>query len=217
MKIKLLLFLLLFSQIVFAQNKFVGRIKKFETEDSIKAPVKGQILLLGSSTLDFWKTYDQDLLGYSVINRGVGATQMVDVNELFERWVLPYEPSWILLYQGDNDIAANKTPEQVLADYQVFAKKMKVFLPTTKVAIYSLKPSILRVAMLDKQKQTNELLKKLVRKNKRFYYIDEFSALIGGDGQPLPDIFAKDNLHLNPKGYTIWAAITRQFLATHLF
>ena len=214
---KYFIIFLLFSQNLFAQSKFEARIKKFESLDSIQPPAKGQILLLGSSTLDFWKSYQQDLLGYSVINRGVAATQMADVNELFDRWTLPYQPDWILLYEGDNDLAANKTPEQILADYQVFAKKIKTFLPNTKVAIYAIKPSILRVAMLDKQKETNALLKKFARKNKHFYYIDTFSALIDGKGQPLPDVYIQDNLHLNAKGYTIWAAITRQFLATNLF
>jgi hypothetical protein len=36
--------------------------------------------------------------------------------------------------------------------------------------------------------------------------------MLGPDGKPKPDIFVKDNLHMNPKGYAIWTPIVREFL-----
>jgi hypothetical protein len=36
--------------------------------------------------------------------------------------------------------------------------------------------------------------------------------MLGPDGKPKPDIFLKDNLHMNPKGYAIWTPIVRRFL-----
>ena len=41
----------------------------------------------------------------------------------------------------------------------------------------------------------------------RLTYIDVYAAMLGPDGQPKPDIFVADRLHMNPKGYAIWRAI----------
>jgi lysophospholipase L1-like esterase len=195
-----------------AQNKFEPAIKRFEKADSLTAPALGQILFVGSSTLEFWKTFSKDLAGFDVLNRGVGGTQMSDVNELFDRWVLPYKPRMVVLYEGDNDLAAGKSTETIINDYQYFIAKIRTHFPKIPIVIYSIKPSIARENMLAQQQETNKQLQKLCAKQKRMYYIDSFSALMGGNQKPLPDVFIGDNLHLNEKGYIIWAAITRQFL-----
>ena len=41
----------------------------------------------------------------------------------------------------------------------------------------------------------------------RLTYIDVYAAMLGPDGQPKPDIFVADRLHMNAKGYAIWRAI----------
>ena len=37
--------------------------------------------------------------------------------------------------------------------------------------------------------------------------------MLGEDGEPLPDIFVDDGLHLNAAGYAIWAEAVRPYLA----
>jgi lysophospholipase L1-like esterase len=36
--------------------------------------------------------------------------------------------------------------------------------------------------------------------------------MLGTDGNPMPDIFIGDNLHMNAKGYAIW----RELIEPHL-
>ena len=43
-------------------------------------------------------------------------------------------------------------------------------------------------------------------------FINVFPAMLGEDGKPKPDIFLKDNLHMNAKGYAIWVPIVRPYL-----
>jgi lysophospholipase L1-like esterase len=38
-------------------------------------------------------------------------------------------------------------------------------------------------------------------------YVDVTAAMLGTDGQPKPDIFLKDRLHMNRKGYELWKPI----------
>jgi hypothetical protein len=36
--------------------------------------------------------------------------------------------------------------------------------------------------------------------------------MLGADGKPKPDIFLKDRLHMNLKGYELWTGIIRPYL-----
>jgi hypothetical protein len=48
--------------------------------------------------------------------------------------------------------------------------------------------------------------------NPKLTFLNTFTEMLGPDGKPKPDIFVKDNLHMNPKGYAIWTPIVREFL-----
>ncbi|MBL7809405.1 MAG: hypothetical protein JNN28_16420, partial [Saprospiraceae bacterium] len=88
-----------------AQNRFEAEIRAFEKQDSLHKPAPGQVLLYGSSTMRLWTTFQADLPGVQVLNRGFGGSEMEDAIYFFERVVVPLRPSLILLYEGDNDLA----------------------------------------------------------------------------------------------------------------
>ena len=195
----------------YSQN-FIAEIKAFEKQDSLSMPASGQILLVGSSTFRFWTTSQEDLSGYSTINRGFGGSQMSDVNYYFDRIVSKYKPKMILVYEGDNDLAAGESPETVFEDFKLFAEKVKSQLPNSKVGYCSIRPSIARTNMRDKQVQANQLVKDYCKKNNGFYFIDFYKEYFLPNGDLMPDVFVVDKLHLNKQGYEIWAKATRKFL-----
>jgi len=43
-------------------------------------------------------------------------------------------------------------------------------------------------------------------------YIDTHSEMLGPDGQPKPDIFVDDRLHMNAAGYRIWTRVVGPYL-----
>lgn len=63
-----------------------------------------------------------------------------------------------------------------------------------------------------KVKAANKAIEGFTKKNSRLGFIDVFSKMLGPDGQPLPDIYRDDKLHMNPKGYELWKGI----VAPHL-
>lgn len=194
--------------------KFESEIRAFEHLDSIEKPATGQILLYGSSTMRLWRSYAQDLTGYRVVNRGFGGSEMSDAIYFFDRVVTPLQPSLILLYEGDNDLSnGNKTPEQVYEDFKTFMALVEEKCPDTKVAVYSLRPSVARVKTMPEQRRVNAALKKYCRKHrKKAFYIDVYQMLLTESGQPNPEYLAADMLHLNEKGYAVWTKATRDFL-----
>jgi lysophospholipase L1-like esterase len=217
MKKILLIITLILSQIEFscAQKRYENEIVSFEMKDLVSMPETKQILLVGSSSIRMWKTYKEDMQGYSVINRGFGGSTMSDVNEYFDRIVSKYEPKYIFVYEGDNDIADGKSPEAVLEDYKIFAEKVKNTLPKTKIAFCSIRPCLLRINLLDKQKRFNQLLQAFCKQSKKYQYIDMQKDFYLPNGELMQDIFIEDKLHLNEKGYSIWTAAIRNHFAKY--
>ncbi len=208
----LFILLLLVSFVGFTQNQFEKEILAFEKQDSLKMPVPQKILLVGSSSLRLWNTWQQDLQGFPVINRGFGGSQMSDANYYFDRIVSKYKPALILLYEGDNDINAGKSPEVVFADFKEFVGKVKTQLPKTKVVYISIRPSLARLAALEKQKLANSLIEDYCKKEKKLKYLNVHDDFFLPSGELMPDIFVADKLHLNAKGYTIWTKKVRGYL-----
>jgi len=186
-------------------------IAAFEQKDKDKPPPKNGVLFAGSSSIRLWdlKKSFPDL---DAINRGFGGSQIADSTHFAPRIILKQEPRLIVFYAGDNDVAAGKTPEQVSDDFQDFAKTVHKELPKTKIVFISIKPSIKRWEMADKQKKANELIEAFCKKNDYLTYLDVVKPMLGGDGKPRPELFAKDDLHMNEKGYEMWASLLKPLL-----
>jgi lysophospholipase L1-like esterase len=208
----LLFIFLLINQLAFGQNTFEKEIKVFEKEDSLNFPARGQILLVGSSTIRLWKTWKEDMKDYTCINRGFGGSQMSDLNYFFDRIVAKYEPAIIFLYEGDNDLAAGESPDSVVKDFREFVVKIKEKLPKTKVVYYSIRPSLARITNLEKQQNVNTQIRKICKKTRRFYFLDTAKLYFDQEGKLLQDVFVSDKLHMNEKGYQIWTEATLKFL-----
>jgi lysophospholipase L1-like esterase len=189
---------------------FENEIKAFEASDAKAMPPKDAVLFLGSSSIRMWKTLAKDFPDQKVIHRGFGGSQTRDAINYIDRIVVPYHPRQILFYEGDNDINAGKTPEKVAADFKEFVEKTRAKLPGVRIDFICIKPSIARWKLVDKIKEANRLIEAYTRTAENVEYINVFDAMLGDDGKPLPDIFIKDGLHMNEKGYAIWTKIIRE-------
>ena len=193
-------------------EKYIAR---FQAADKKQMPPPGGILFIGSSSIRMWKTLKQDFPGLPVINRGFGGSQIADSNHFAGRIVYPYKPRQIVLYAGDNDVAAGKSPETVLADFQQFVKTVHGKLPKARVSFIAIKPSLSRWKLSGKMARANSLVSDACGKDKRLDYIDIWQPMLGDDGRPKPDLFLGDGLHLNAKGYALWTSIVKPHLAKH--
>ena len=186
-------------------------IQAFEEKDRAKPPPQHAIVFVGSSSIRFWNT-DKSFPGMDVINRGFGGSELADSVHFAPRIVLPYEPRTVVLYAGDNDLAAGKTPEQVAADFQAFTRVIHAKLPKTKIIYLSIKPSPFRWKLVDKGRKANELIAEQCKKDDRLVYVDVAAPLLDVDGKPRRELFGGDGLHLNAKGYEVWVAVLKPYL-----
>ena len=122
----------------------------------------------------------------------------------------------MIVYCGGNDINAGRSAADVLADYQALVRAIHAAPATARIAYISIAPNPARWAQIETVKAANQAIKAWTTTDPRLTYIDVYAAMLGPDGQPKPDIFVDDGLHMNPKGYAIWRAIVGPHLATKL-
>jgi lysophospholipase L1-like esterase len=117
---------------------------------------------------------------------------------------VPYKPPVVVFYAGDNDLAAGKTPAQVLTAFQSFVATMHRDLPATRIVFVSIKPSIARWSIVDQMRAANQLVRDYVRTDDRLSYVDVFTPMLDASGQPRRELYIEDGLHMTPAGYAIW-------------
>ena len=185
-------------------------IRAFEKNDRIHPPPQNAVLFIGSSAIRKWTTLAKDFPGIPVINRGFGGSQIADSTAFASRIIFPYHPRIIVFYAGDNDLAAGKSSEQVVAEYTNFVGVVQAGLPQTRIVFISIKPSPSRWRLKDKIILANKEIEAF--KGPRLAFVNIFPKMLNADGNPRKDLFLSDGLHPNEKGYAIWASSIRPYL-----
>jgi lysophospholipase L1-like esterase len=191
---------------------FEGEIREYEARDRVSPPPQGGVLFVGSSSIRLWDSLQRDFAGTEVINRGFGGSELEHSIQYADRIILPYRPRQVVVYAGDNDISAGKSPERVLQDYRELVRRIHQRLPEATVSFISIKPSVARWHLVDQIRAANELVRQFSASDPRLQYIDVFTPMLGPDGMPRRDLLQQDGLHLTPTGYEVWREAVRPYL-----
>ena len=190
-------------------------IRAFEAADKTNAPPTNAVLFIGSSSIRKWTNAPAQFPGHKIINRGFGGSHLSDSAAFAERIAVPYSPKVVVLYAGDNDLAAGKTPAQVFASFKEFVAKVHAALPETRIAFIAIKPCPARVKMLPQAKETNQLIWNYIAgkdQQNKLTFIDIFPPSLTQDGRPRADLYLSDGLHPNATGYELWATLVKPVL-----
>jgi lysophospholipase L1-like esterase len=188
-------------------SKFQAEVDKLIAGDST-INKKKIILFTGSSSIRVWNDLKTDFPKYNVVNRGFGGSQMSDMVTHAEELILRYHPKQIFIYEGDNDIGAGKSPEEILAQADKLLLLIRKKLPKkTQVLFISPKPSLARWQLKDKYLDYNRKLEQWTKQQKNVTFIDVWTPMLDADGNVMKDLFIEDGLHMNRKGYEIWAEV----------
>lgn len=147
-----------------------------------------------------------DLAPLTVIPRGFGGSHFSDVVDRFNELIARYQPRAIVIYEGDNDIASNKSPAEVLRDFLTFRVMVDDYDPEIRIYVMAAKPSPARWHLKTRYEQLNALLAAVCAHDPQLTFIDIWSPLVGEEGRPRRTDFAEDLLHLSPLGYDRLAA-----------
>lgn len=191
---------------------FASEIEAFVEADRTAPPAPGQIVFVGSSSIRFWTTLEQDMAPLGIVRRGFGGAHLSHVVHEAPRIVIPYAPRAVVVYAGDNDIGAGKSAETVVADFEALVALLRASLPEVDVWFLSIKPSRLRASLWPEMAKANARIRALAEADPRLHYVDVGTVLLGSDGEPSADFFRFDGLHLNADGYAAWTKVVKPVL-----
>lgn len=215
-RIVILYLILLFRPVfVHAQEiPFIQEIRAFKQADSANSPPRNAILFVGSSSFRLWKTIQEDFPGYTIINRGFGGSSLPDVIRFAREIIFPYQARQIVIYCGENDLAASDTvtAEMVVDRFKTLYRLIRQQMPGVPVVYVSIKPSPSRERLLPKVMAANEGIRKFLRHKKQTRFVDVFNLMTDRNGKINRDIFVEDRLHMNRQGYEIWKKAITPYL-----
>ncbi len=192
-------------------HRFDKEISLFKNWDEKNSFPDSAVLFVGSSSIRMWKT-QRYFPGLKVINRGFGGSHISDVIFFFTDIVKKYNPVKIVFYAGDNDIAAGKTPQRVVADFKHFVKMVADSIGNIDLIYIPIKPSLNRWKYWELMNKANLMIKKFIDNNENLYYADIVKPMLNANGFPKEEIFIEDGLHLNSNGYRLWTSVLNKFL-----
>ncbi len=185
-------------------------IRAFELADRQSPPAPGQVLFIGSSSIRMWSTLARDMAPAPVLNRGFGGSKTDEVLAVFHRIVLPYEPSVIVYYCGDNDLGTdNHDWERAANGFIAFDRLARAVWPRVRVFYLPIKPSLARWGNWESMSRANAMVEAYCEATPGAAYLDTVTPLLGADAKPDPAVFLDDGLHLNAEGYRRWTAVVR--------
>jgi lysophospholipase L1-like esterase len=191
-----------------APEKWKDAIEKFKQADAAQWPAPGGVVFVGSSSIVKWTTLEQDFPGEKIIKRGFGGSELADSVHYAQQIVTPYKPRAVVVYAGDNDLSAGKTPERVFSDFKAFVAQVHASVPNARIVFIAIKPSPARWKIHEKGEQANALIAAECAKDpKRLRFVDIWPAMLDPKGQPRPELFVADKLHMNAEGYKIWTPL----------
>jgi len=191
---------------------FETEIQAFETQDRTTPPPRRAIVFTGSSSIRLWNNLKETFPNKVILQRGFGGSQLSDVIHFADRVIVKYKPGQIILYAGENDIASGQSARQVYDRFVTLFAHVRKALPKTPFVFISIKPSPSRRQYQAAVVEANRLIKAYLAKKRRTVFVDVYSPMLDARGNMLGELFKSDSLHMNGKGYDIWAQKLRPVL-----
>jgi lysophospholipase L1-like esterase len=189
---------------------FSTEIEDFAKAESAGPAIENATLFLGSSSIRLW-----DIRGgfptTATINRGFGGATTPDVLHYYPRLRPRLAPRSIVVYVGENDLAAGTTPEKVAKNVLTLLGKLRSDYPKARIAWMSLKPSPIRWTLYPQMLAVNAVVSAQA-KSTRFDFVEVGKVLLASDGLPDASLFRADGLHMNIRGYTLWNRLIEAWL-----
>lgn len=209
----LLFFLLICNSIgVFSQNRFQSEVNSIQEKNSLLwNKDKEAIVFTGSSSIRLWTNLDSLFPNKQIINTGFGASLSRDLLHFTEELIIKYNPTKVFIYEGDNDVAYDKTPKEILSNMKTIIEKIKLHNANTYIVLISTKPSLNRWHLKKKYRRFNRKLKRITKKDSLLHFVDVWKPMLKGK-KINSNLFSSDGLHMNKEGYKVWHTAIKKHL-----
>ena len=214
MKKSILLFLIFtigFTAGFAQQHPFEGEVRSLSARlDSIGWNPGGTVVT-GSSTIKMWRSLPETSSGEAVLNTGFGGSKAADLERYLFPLVLKFDPKRVFIYEGDNDLWADVPVQEILNSLKQIVTRIHLVDPGIEIILIGAKSSPSRWAKKETYQTFNQLLKAYCDREEQVTYLHTWNALTDAQGNPRPELYIQDQLHLNSAGYMIWNGIFKSF------
>ena len=183
-----------------APERLRANVERMLKQDAAAPPPAEAVLFVGSATIAGWDI-PRYFPEYKTIKRGIGGSLASEATYWADRLVIPFKPSTVVFYSGDNDLGYGMTAEMVANDVAAFVRKIHAALPDTHIVIFSIRPSIARWVVHQGVFDANARIQAFASKNPKVHFVDMTPLLLGADGQPARELLDDDLHHLNAAGF----------------
>lgn len=208
------LLLLTFLSFAFGTTPVLAQQAPFETEvrqlvaklDSVGWRAGGT-LVTGSSTIKFWTSLPSLAPNQPLINTGFGGSKAADLARYLYPLVIQFDPKRVFIYEGDNDLWAGLAPEEIISSLRQIVNRLHIVDPSIAIYLIGAKPSPSRWEKKEAYLDFNRQLADFCAPKEGLHYVPTWEALTDAAGNPRPELYLKDQLHLNAEGYRLWNSI----------
>lgn len=173
------------------------------------------VLLAGSSSIEFWDSYQTDLNPIVAYNHGIGGTVTSDWDKsLLDRLILPYCPKAVVYYVGVNDLVnAGDQPATIIQNVEKLLSDTHAKLPNAHLfyVYINVLPGYFE-SYDDSIRSINAALAEYIDGKDWVEGVKAGDALLKESGAADAAYYRLDNLHMSEYGYVLWAAKIKKAL-----
>ena len=227
-----IIFILLIGMTVARHSALATEIAKWERaianlaqRDQTEGASADGILFYGSSSIRLWNSIAQDISPWQTIQRGYGGAKLPDILHYAPRVIgprlgdsNPRRCKALVLFVA-NDIVGretDKSPEEVADLFfklHQWIRQQDCSLPIFWIEVT---PTPSRWDVWENIELGTKLIRTILQNDPNGHLISTAGAFLGVDGRPRPELFIKDQLHLNADGYQQWAILIKAQLHAKL-
>jgi len=179
-------------------------------EEVEKLEYEPKMVFYGSSSFTLWEDLLDVFKDDKPLNLGFGGSTLAACTWFFDRVFENIKnPEAIVIYAGDNDLGDSRHPEEVVLFFESLLIKIRSKYGNIPCTFISIKPSVSRWQLAGSIRYTNSNIKEITLKDPNFHYVNIYDAMLDENGIPNGELFLEDGLHLNKKGYQLWAKILK--------
>ena len=192
-------------------SRWENNMKEFAEENLEIESLRSGTIITGSSTARMWNV-DASFPDRLVLNRGFGGSRYSDLVRFADEVIADHKPQTVVIYDGDNDNAAGLAPAQVAVECLDSVERIRDNLHECRIIVISTQPSGSRWALHEAILESNMLCAEQLSSLENVQFLDLVDLLMTEEGQPDPECFLKDELHLSEEGYARWSAALEKHL-----
>lgn len=207
-------------------STFAHRFKEYINQYSLHNFPKYEYVFFGDSWFDLWgkhnnvdpslygTEFEQDKGDLSAVNVGIGGTRFCDwTDDYLKSLVLKFKSDKFVINLGFNDLHSNQNVDYVEKECLRVINTILEYNKKSIIFLCSLTHCTPFISYWEKEKELNERYKNIALKNENVKYLSTGELFLDKNGKAfenMDEYCIADRLHLNRKGYDIWAKFILQ-------